>query len=196
VDNLTVSLRPGEGKNQYTSYEWAFNKQNSKGWSFLASYDVSLRHENATDPETPNALFYRTDVPIWDQGIKMNGTYALPYGLQWSSTFSAQSGSPFNRGVQIRNADNSNVTQTIAASVDRYPWVNVWDQRFTKKFKIGDKQSVEAYYEMFNTTNVNTVTSQGTTIGLATFKGSDGSLYKPSAIISPRISQFTVKYRF
>jgi Carboxypeptidase regulatory-like domain len=197
VDNLTVSLRPGEGKNQYTSYEWAFNKQNSNGWSFLASYDISLRHENSNDAITPNALFYRTDVPIWDQEIKMNGTYQLPwYGFTWASTFSAQSGNPFNRAVQIKNADNSNVTQTIATSVARYPWVNLWDQRFTKRFKIGDKQSVEAYYELFNTMNINTITSQGTTIGLATFKGTDGSLYKPSAIISPRISQFTVKYRF
>jgi Carboxypeptidase regulatory-like domain len=197
VNNLTVNLRPGEGKNQYTSYEVAFNKQNSNGWSFLASYDISMRHENANDSVTPNALFYRTDIPIWDQGIKMNGTYQLPwYGLQWASTFGIQSGNQFNRAVQIKNADGTNVTQTFALNVGRYPWVNLWDQRFTKRFRIGEKQSVEAYYELFNTANANMVTNQGTTIGPSTFLGADKSLYKPSAIVSPRISQFTVKYRF
>jgi hypothetical protein len=199
VNSLTVALRPGEGRDQYTSYEFAFNKQNSHGWSFLASYDVSMRHENANDSVTPNTFFYRTDYPIWDQGIKMNGTYALPwYGFQWSSTFTAQSGAWYNQGVQVRNADNSNVTQTVGLQTGRYPWANLWDQRFTKKFRIGDKQSVEAYYEVFNTLNVNSITSQGTTIGTSNFfKVADGSFVaRPTAILSPRISQFTVKYRF
>ena len=80
----------------------------------------------------------------------------------------------------------------------RYPWANLWDQRFTKKFRIGDKQSVEAYYEVFNTLNVNTITSQGTTIGTSNFvKDPAGNFVaKPTAILSPRISQFTVKFRF
>jgi hypothetical protein len=196
VDNLIVNLRPGEGKDQYTAYEFAFNKQNSNGWSFLASYDLSMNHTNENDPLTPNALFYRTDVARWDHGIKMNGTYKLPMGFQWSSTFSAQSGAYFNRGVQVRNADNSNVTQTIALNVGKYPWINLWDQRFTKSFRVAEGKSLDAYFELFNTTNSNVVTSQGTTIGAATFKGSDGSLYRPSEIVSPRIMQLTAKFRF
>jgi hypothetical protein len=196
VDNLEVPLRPGEGKNQYTAYEFAFNKQNSNGWSFLASYDLSMRHENGTDPTTPNALWYRDDTPKWDHGIKMNGTYVLPWGFQWSSTFTSQSGAWFSRGLQIRNADNSNVTQTIATNVGRYPWVNIWDHRFTKSFKIAEKQSVEAYFEIFNLTNTNAITGWGTTIGPASFLGLDGSLYRPNAIISPRIVQLTAKYKF
>jgi hypothetical protein len=74
--------------------------------------------------------------------------------------------------------------------------VNVWDQRFTKRFKIGDRQSVEAYYELFNTLNTNSVSTQGVTVGPSSFLASNGTLYKPSAIISPRISQISVKYRF
>ena len=202
VNSLTVNTRPGESKDQYTAYEFAFNKQNSNGWSFLASYDLSMNHTNPEDPKNPNEATYHMEgtngfgPSAWDQAFKMNGTYQLPWGFQWSSTFSAQSGNWFNRGVQIRNADNSNVTQMIAYQVGRYPWVNLWDQRFTKKFKISESQSIEGFFEVFNTMNVNTVTNQSTTIGPASFKGSDGSLYRPTAIISPRIMQLTAKYRF
>ena len=202
VNNLTVNTRPGEGKGQYTAYEAAFNKQNSNGWSFLASYDLSMAHLNPRDPFNPNEAVYHMQgttgygSSTWDHAIKMNGTYSLPYGFQWSSTFTGQSGASFNRGVQIRNQDNTSVTQIIAFNVGHLPWVNVWDQRFTKRFKITDKQSIEGFFELFNSMNSNTVTSQGTTIGAATFKGTDGSLYRPSAIVSPRIMQLTAKYRF
>jgi hypothetical protein len=80
--------------------------------------------------------------------------------------------------------------------VGRYPWTNLWDHRFTKRFKVAEKQSVEGYFEVFNFLNTNAITSWGTTIGPASFKGLDGSLYRPSAIVSPRIVQVTAKYRF
>jgi hypothetical protein len=196
VNTIQMPLRDGEGKDQYTAYEIAFNKQNANGWSFLASYDASMRHENANDALTPNALLYRDDLAKWDHGVKMNGTKTLPWGFSWASTLSIQSGAWFSRGVQIRNADNSNVTQTIAGNVGRYPTVTLWDTRFTKIIKIAEKHTLEGYLEVFNLTNTNAITSWGTTIGPAAFKGLDGSLYRPSDIVSPRIVQLTAKYRF
>jgi len=196
VNNMTVATRPDEGKDQYTAYEIAFNKQNADGWSLLASYDASMRHENPNDAVTPNALFYRDDLPKWDHAIKMNGSYDLPWGFMWSSTFSIQSGQWFSRGVQVRNGDNSNVTQTIAGNMGRYPTVALWDHRFSKRFRVAEGHSVEGYIEVFNLTNSNAITSWGTTIGPASFKGLDGSLYRPSEIVSPRIVQLTAKYKF
>ncbi len=207
VKNLTTSTRPGEGKGQYTAYEAAFNKQNSNGWSFLASYDLSMAHNNPQDAKNPNEARYRMQgttgygPSAWDHGIKMNGTYNLRWGFQWSTTFSAQSGQWYNHAVQVRNADNTSVNQVIAYQVGRYPWVNIWDQRFTKRFKITDRQSIEGFFEVFNTLNVNTVTSHGSnttnpSIGPATFLGNDKSFYRPATIVSPRIIQLTAKYRF
>jgi hypothetical protein len=192
-----------------------------------------MSHLVPNDPQNPNELYYHADnktlqttspytapfteafygPPTWDQALKMNGTYELPFGFQWASTFTAQSGQWLNRGVQVRNALGANVIQTVAFHTDRLPTVNLWDQRFTKKFKIGDRQSIEAYYELFNTMNVNTITQAGTTltttlnaagtapgyapaIGTAPFVANNNSPYRPATIVSPRISQFTVKYRF
>jgi hypothetical protein len=202
VNTIQSPLRSGEGRNQYTAYEVAFNKQNASGWSFLASYDVSMRHENSNDAETPNALFYRDNLAKWDHSVKMNGTYALPWGLQWASTLSIQSGQWYGRAVQVRNADNSNVNQTIAGNVGRYPTVTLWDHRFAKKVKITEKTSVEGYLEVFNFTNSSAITSWGSNqtlpaIGPASFLSKDKSqLYTPSEIVSPRIVQLTAKFRF
>src|SRR5205085_999697 len=103
-----------------------FNKQNSHGWSFLGSYDIAMSHLNPNDPQNPNEAFYHADnrtmstsspyvspfveafygPSSWDQAIKMNGTYQLPWGFQWASTYSTQIGTWLNRGVQVRNALN------------------------------------------------------------------------------------------
>jgi Carboxypeptidase regulatory-like domain len=189
IDTLVVNNLPGEGTDQYTAYETTFNKQPSNKWSFLASYTLSMRHENGTDALNPNQLFYRFDLPIWDHAMKFNGTYRFPFGFQYGSTWSTQSGNWYGRSVRVRNALGSNVTVTVESQVDRYGWVHLWDQRFSKKFQIAEGQTIEADFDLFNTLNVNTVTSQGTTVGLSSYM-------RPSAIIAPRIFQLSAKYKF
>jgi hypothetical protein len=189
VNTLVVNNRDGEGVDQYTAYEMTFNKQYAEGWSFLGSYTLSMRHENSTDALTPNALYYRFDLPIWDHAVKMNGTYELPFGFMWGSTWTSQSGNWYGRSVRVRNALGSNQTITVESQVARYEWVHLWDQRFSKKFRIGDSQTIEAQFDLFNMLNVNTVTSHGTTVGLSSY-------LRPSAIIAPRIFQLGARYIF
>jgi hypothetical protein len=90
--------------------------------------------------------------------------------MQWSSTLSIQSGQWFSRGVQVRNADNSNVTQTLAGNVGRYPTVTLWDHRFTKRFKVTERHSLEGYLEVFNSMNR---LKTGRSSPAATVKGPD-----------------------
>jgi hypothetical protein len=188
TNDLTVNVRPGEGKDQYTAYELTFNKQLSNKWSFLGSYSIDLAHESGNDPINPNQAVYVWDLPVWRQAFKMNGTYALPWGLMWGSTYTAQSGDWFSRTVQVRNALNTNVTVTVEGQVGRYPWVNLWDNRVSKRFKIGDTQSIEGIFDLFNTSNVNAIT------GWTTQSGS--TYHRPSAIISPRIFKLSARYKF
>jgi hypothetical protein len=87
------------------------------------------------------------------------------------------------------------------------PWVNVWDHRFSKKFKIGERQSIEGDFDLFNSMNINTITGVSTTgfqsgsnvaaIGTSNFQALNGGyVLKPTDIVSPRIFQLSVKYRF
>jgi hypothetical protein len=96
----------------------------------------------------------------------------------------------------------------------RYPWLNDWDQSIRKKFKVGEKQSVEFTWELFNTKNANTIRGWS---GASTISGLNGpsvsainsssSSYlrpdgitplRPSAtgILAPRIYEWGITYRF
>lgn len=202
INTLVVNNRNGEAKNQFTAYEVTFNKQASNKWSALGSYVISMGHTNPFDAQNPNDLYYHANgttfygPSVWDQAIKLNGTYDLPWGFRWATNYTAQSGNWIPQQLQVKNNLGVNVVLTLATEQQRYPWVNIWDQRFSKIFKLSDKQSIEGDFEVFNTVNANTVTGVGSTIGTAAFKGLDGSLYRPNAILSPRIFQFTAKYKF
>jgi hypothetical protein len=190
TDDLVDNLRPGEGRDQFTAYEITFAKQYSNKWSALGSYNIDMAHENDNDPLTPNALWYKYDKPYWRQAIKMNGQYELPWGFMWAGTFSSQSGSWYNRTVQVRNALNSNVTVTVENRVGRYPWVHLWDNRISKRFTIGDRHTIEGTFDLFNTLNVNTITSWSVASG--------SNYHKPASDgwITPRIFKLGVKYKF
>jgi hypothetical protein len=188
TDDLINNLRDGEGRDQFTAYEVTFAKQYSNGWSALAGFTMDMAHENDNDSENPNDLFYRFDEPYWRQAIKLNGTYQLPWGLMWAGTFSAQSGNWYDRTVERENALGDDVEVTIERRVGRHPWVNLWDNRISKRFQIGDRHSIEGTFDLFNTLNVNTITSWE--------EASGRNYHRPSNWIVPRIFKLGVKYKF
>jgi hypothetical protein len=220
INTMVVNRGSSEGVGQFTAYEMTFNKQMSKGWSGLASYVISMAHTNPNNPQNPNEAVYgyanptlatnptAYGPPVWDQAIKMNGSYQLPFGFMWTTSFSSQSGQWINQGVQVKNNLGTNVTQIVKYQYQRLPWVNLWDQRFAKKFHIGDRQTIEGDFDLFNSMNVNTVTGVSTTgfasgsnvaaIGTSNFQklASGSYVLKPTDIVSPRIFQLSIKYKF
>jgi len=106
----------------------------------------------------------------------------------------------------VKNNLGTNVTQIVQYHFQRLPWVNLWDQRFSKKFKINDRQSLEGDIDLFNTLNVNTVSGVSTSgsittvsaIATSNFSKTPSGTYvpKPTDVISPRIFQLSLKYRF
>jgi hypothetical protein len=119
--------------------------------------------------------------PSWNYALRLSGTYMLPWGLSYSSSFTAQSGDYFFREVQIRDAVNTNVAIRITPQAGRYEWTKLWDNRVTKKFKTWGNQSIEGSFDLFNTFNVNTITAQTNRVGSAAF-------LQPTDIIAPRIA--------
>ncbi len=207
INTYITNTRPGEGKSQWTAYEMTLNKNFSSKWSLLGSYVIDMGHENPLDPTNPNELLYRCSLlpgstnstcynpPRWSQAVKTNIVYQLPWGFLWASTFAAQSGEWYNRRVQVRNALGTNVTQVVQTNVNRYPWVNLWDNRFSKRFRIGEKHSIDANFDLFNTLNINTVTAQNDQSNQ--LPNAQGPVYgRPTTVISPRIFKLGVRYRF
>jgi hypothetical protein len=128
----------------------------------------------------------------------MNGTYELPFGLKYGSTYQIQSGQWYGRSVQIRNALNTTVTVQVEGQFGRYPFVKLWDNRIAKVFKIGDNQSIEGMFDLYNTLNASTLLSQITTNGPTFLLPTQASSGATSAapILPARIFKLGVRYRF
>jgi hypothetical protein len=204
-----------EGVSSFTSYDFAFNKNYSNGWSFLTGYSIALQHLGVQNPQTPDQMLYSHNftVPTWMQSLHINGAYMIPIfqnkwygGVQWSSTFSVQNGDWLDRLAQVTNALKTTVVQDVDPHFMRKPTVDDWDQRITKRFKINDRHSVEIDWDLYNTLNRNYVTSFNTTnsstanylqpIDPAT-KLPRGIL-RPSStgVLAPRIQEWGITYRF
>ena len=109
-----------------------------------------------------------------------------------------QSGAWYGRTVNIANALGSTIGVQVEQHFGRYPYVKLWDNRFSKVFKIGDKQTFEAMFDVYNTLNANTLLSQVTTNG-STFlqpTASSSGATSAAAILLARIFKLGARYRF
>jgi hypothetical protein len=198
INQLTTQVADGEATKNYTAFEAFFQKRYANGWSLLGAYTSDFSHINNIEPQTPNDLYYNWQVPEWHHSLKMNGNYDLPFGLKYGTTFQVQSGQLFSRSVQMRNALNQNVTVRVEGEFGRYPTVKLWDNRVSKTFQIGDSQTIEAMFDLFNTLNASTLLSQVTTNGptfLFPTQAASGAV-SAAPILPARIFKLGVRYRF
>jgi hypothetical protein len=176
-------------RSRYHSYGMVLNKQNSNGWSGLVSMNVDYRDVRIDSPRNPNEATYNREVPEWNWSFRMSGTYSrLPFGLQYGTAFSAQSGTWFDREVQVRDALNQTVNLIVNENFIQSEVVRVWDNRVTKRFGLPRGQRIEASLDIFNTLNTNAITD------LNIRNGND--FLSPEEVIAPRILRLSLKYQF
>ena len=198
VNRLITNYADGEGTARYTAYEATFSRQRSRGWSLLASGVADRADVDNPEPQNPNAALYNWQFPKWNYGIKINGTYELPFGISVASTYNAQSGEYFSRSAQMRDALNSLVTVVVEGNAGRYDWVRLWDNRFTKTVAMGNGKSLQLSLDIYNTLNASTVLTQVNTNGPDYLKPSAGSssAATATAILPPRILRLGMRYSF
>ncbi len=199
IISRTVQVGDKEARNLYMAYEATFNKQYANGWSFLGAYTASFTKRRNADPQNPNTLTYNWQLPEWNYGVKFSGQKNLPYGFMYSSAYSAIAGQWYGRSAQMSNALGSTVTILVEGHVDRYPWIKLWDNRFSKTVKIGERQSVEGMIDIFNTLNSSAIRSLVTVNGPNYMKpispgGIDASA--ASAILTARTIRIGGRWRF
>jgi hypothetical protein len=198
-------LSKDDSRNKYNAYGVTLNKQYSHNWSFLTSFNADYRDLRDTAPRSPNETLYgsgdagtatggsngnpfRRRLPEWNYAVRVSGTYRLPWDITYAASLVSQSGDWYGRDVQIRDANNTLVTVRVESHVARLDWVNIWDNRVSKRVKLVGTHSVEALVDLFNTLNVNTITDQ---------TNRNGSTYlQPTEIIAPRVFRLGVRYKF
>jgi hypothetical protein len=211
VNRLFTNTAPGEGEDRYTAFEATASKHYSNGWSLLASYSIDRRDVRNIDPLNPNQAKYRAvstngnisgnfppELPQTYQGVRLSGTYELPWQIMVASTFTGQQGEYFPRIVQVRDALNQLVDVVAEGQAGRYEWVKLVDMRLAKTFRFG-KHSFEGMFDLFNATNSSAVLRVVTTNGPNYLKplatgGIDAASANP--IPAPRIFRLSARYRF
>ena len=145
-------------------------------------------NSTTSTPGSTTTNQYRTRLPEWSFAGRISGSYQLPWGILYAGSFTAQSGEWFGRDVAVRDSNNATLNITVEPHVDRYPWVKLFDNRVSKRFKIFGGQQIEAMVDLFNTLNVNTITAQ---------TNRNGSAYlQPTTITAPRVARLSFKYKF
>jgi hypothetical protein len=198
INQLITNVAENEGNNLYTSYELTFNKQVSDGWSFLASYTADYAKITNNRPQNPNQMVYNWQDPKWYYTVKINGTYNMPWGMNYGATYTAQAGEYYGRSVRVRNALNSLVTVQVEGIAGKYDWVKLWDNRISRTFRIGDQHSIEAMFDLYNTLNSSVVLSKVTVnspdFGKPVAQG--GGATQASAIVPARIFKLGARWKF
>jgi hypothetical protein len=206
IRELTVNAAPGEGDDRYTAFEATFSKSYSDKWSLLASYSADHRDAKNIDPRNPNeALYgilggstYTQALPENYQGIRLSGTYELPWQMLIASTFTAQQGEYFNRVFQLRDALGTTQNLTVEGQAGRYDWVKLSDLRLSKSLGLRGG-NLEGMVDVFNLFNSSVVLRRVTTNGVNYNKplatgGIDAASANP--IPAARVFRLSVRYRF
>ena len=211
VNRFFTNTAPGEGEDRYTAFEATASKRYSNGWSLLASYSIDRRDVRNIDPLNPNQAKYRAvstngtisgnfppELPQTYQGVRLSGTYELPWQIMVASTFTGQQGEYFPRIVQVRDALNQLVDVVAEGQAGRYDWVKLVDMRLAKTFRFG-KHSFEGMFDLFNVTNSSVVLRVVTTNGPNYLKplatgGIDAASANP--IPAPRIFRLSARWKF
>jgi hypothetical protein len=210
-NRLTTNTVDGEGEDRYTAFEATVSKHYSNGWSLLGSYSIDRRDVRNINPLNPNQAKYRAvsnngtisqnfppELPQTYQGVRLSGTYELPWQFLTAATFTGQQGEYFPRIVQVRDALNQLVDVVAEGQMGRYDWVKLVDVRLARTFRFG-KHSFEGMFDLFNVTNssvvlrVINVTGTNFMKPLAT-SGIDAASANP--IPAPRIFRLSARWKF
>jgi len=182
---------PGVGSN-YSTLEVSLTKRFSRRWQAMFGFDRTkrnLRQDLSLDPNTI-AWGGQSEVHYWDWSMKSMFQYALPYGVNFTTTFNAQKGETYTRTLSISGLNQANFTANVGHAGELfYPTIKLWNARAEKEFKITERQKISAMFDLFNIANRNSASGWNTSTGL-TFQR------QLTAILNPRIFRLGARYTF
>ena len=187
----------------YKSIDLSLFKRLSNRWQLLASYAATKKdfpvmttaagsevNQNVQSGDlNPNAEINTAD-RNWEWTAKFSGVYILPAQISLSAQLAHESGVVFARQVLFRGG---RTIPSITLNVEPYgarrlPSTNQLDVRAEKAFNLPKGQKVAVRVNIFNALNANTV--------LSSSRLSGPTFLRPSAILPPRIAEFSMSYSF
>jgi hypothetical protein len=189
-----------KANDSYKSLEIAGSKRLTHGWQFMASYSATKRHnplvQNAGGGLTlgintfdPNAEIFAAD-NTWEWLVRGSGAYNFRGGILVSANYERRSGDAFARTVSVAGGGQirSLTVRVEPIGARRRPDINLLDMRVEKNLRVTDRQSVLVRLNIYNTLNINTITSSTALSG--------PNFLKPTGIVPPRQFELSGTYRF
>jgi hypothetical protein len=188
----TMMINPPGNEHTYKTIELAANKRLSNRWQLMASYSATKNHVpfgSEYVEHNPNAEINLAD-DTWEWLAKGSTAFMFPADIIVSANFEHRSGNPQAREVLFRGGRQipSIVLRVEPIGSLRLPNTNILDLRAEKRFRFTGSQSVSVRLNVFNALNVNTVTSWTVRSG--------PNFLVPTAIVPPRILEFSATYSF
>src|SRR5262249_34951212 len=145
-------------------------------WQMIASYEWDKSNQAPPNSLDPNQLVWGGRGHYTTNNFKILGSYDLPRGFGFSSTYESQKGAQYSRTAQFTGAARNilaangtirttNLSQgSLTVTIDPpgsyfNPRVNLLNVRLDKTFKITENQNITGMFDLFNVFNVNTILS-------------------------------------
>jgi hypothetical protein len=192
----------------YKGVEFTATKRYANRWQMLAGLTLSRsRQDTPSLAASPNSLIndvgpITTDVPVQ---FKLTGSYMLPYDVNLSGNFRAQSGTPYTRQLSVPLQLTGSTTVNVEPfDSERLPALTTLGLQASKDFNLGGHR-LTALFAVDNVFNANTIWSVRTLTGTSTFRvngdpnGATVTVPQfgtPTNIIGPRIARVGLTFRF
>lgn len=188
--------------NSKTNREWwngvevSGNGRIGEGGRLYAGLTMGATSQNLCEVDDPNRLQYcERDAP-WQPQYKVGGSFALPWGLNASGTFSSFPGNPLPITYVVNRTVVPTLTQTsITVALDdpsrpdRFlDRQNQLDFRFAKRIPLGGNRYMNAQFDLFNALNVAPILSAVSSFG--------PTVYAPRTIMQGRLAQLGIQIYF
>jgi hypothetical protein len=191
----------------FQTVEFAINRRFAGRWMVLTSFGytwLNQFHSTTTGTGALDALAQgktynwrdnqnlfgdegRETSTLWN--YKAIGRYTMPWGIGLSGSWKVQSGRQFGRNTSVSfPGDGAQSVRVEEVTSNRAPTVSIFDFRADKSFSFGKYGRFTGMVDVFNATNLGTVTNFATTTG-AQYKRVIG-------ILDPRIVRFGIRYDF
>jgi hypothetical protein len=195
----TILVADPRSNETHKTIELVLTKRMSHSWQLMGSY--SATKNDALSPKTRGTVYhaaaaldpnteFNTGDHTWEWLGRLSGIYVLPAQISLSANFDYRSGLPTARQVLLRGGTT---IPAITLNVDpfgslRLPNISVADVRADKRISLPNRQRLTVGVNVFNLLNANAVTAMTVLSG--------ASFMRPTAILAPRIVQFSGAYSF
>ena len=175
----------------FKTIEFAANKRFSRGWQFSGSYSATKL--NVPIPSgsafTPNEEVFSAN-HTWEWLGRLSTAYVFPADITVSANFDHRSGAAQARQALFTGGTTIPSLVLNVEPVDsmRLPNQNLMDVRVQKAFRLGEGRTLTGQINIFNATNAGTVTTR--------IVRSGPTFLRPTAIMLPRIVEFSATYTF